>query len=209
MQLYLQFGHGMISMSKDLLTEWRGGGVILSPRDLKPPQLERVAEDARQAGAEPLLDPQCYVRTSDHNKLTAHAYFECYQQYQTTDFLSGNGASSLLAELAELSTKIGIHRHILPGLYAEEINDDWFTFHTNIIAAAPKHFGNDPLLATVALASDALKSEETIEQIVEAVSEWDVQGVYLVAETPTGYLADDPLWLTNLMVLSSGIKLAK
>jgi hypothetical protein len=52
-ELYLQFGYGMMDHTISLLRTWGGGGVILSPRDLKQGQLIRVAGQARELGAEP------------------------------------------------------------------------------------------------------------------------------------------------------------
>jgi hypothetical protein len=42
MELFLQFGSGMMGLSKDLFSEWGGGTAILSPRDLDPNQIEAI-----------------------------------------------------------------------------------------------------------------------------------------------------------------------
>lgn len=89
MRLYLQFGHGMLGHSKELLKAWGDGGVILSPRDLNVEQLKRAAKDARDAGVEALLDPQCYARASDHPKLCKHRYFELFTDSGTGALLQG------------------------------------------------------------------------------------------------------------------------
>lgn len=205
MQLYLQFGHGMKKLSRDLLDAWRGGGVFLSPRDLDQVQLEQVAKAAHKAGAEPLLDPQCYVHDADHHRLTGHDYWRKYQAHSTGSLLTGTGCGEVLHELGELNRHLGLSRHIVPGLLANPVDRDWLTLHEQLIGAARKQLG-DALLATVALSAESVRDEEQIEAVVERAADWPVAGFYLVAEAP-GYLVDDPVWLANLLILASGLKL--
>lgn len=47
MDLYLQFGHGMMEHSRHLVRSWGGGTVILSPRDLERKQLVKLSEEIR------------------------------------------------------------------------------------------------------------------------------------------------------------------
>ncbi len=75
------------------------------------------------------------------------------------------------------------------------------------MGAAPRHFGDEPLLATIALSSTAILDEAQIETVIEHAESWAVSGFYVVAETPGAYLVDDPVWLANLLILVSGLKL--
>ena len=129
MQLYLQFGHGMMGLCRELLNAWRAGGVILSPRDLTEDQLARTAADAHAAGAEALLDPQCYVHDADHHRLTKHPYWKVFKSRSTTSLVSGSGARELVRELARLSRGLGVQRHILPGLLARPVDENWLSLH--------------------------------------------------------------------------------
>ena len=95
MELYLQFGHGMMDHTARLLKAWGGGAVVLSPRDLKPSQLGRVAKDARSVGAEPLLDPQCYMHDADHAGLTQHAYWKAYRASSFRCLVGRSGGCAL------------------------------------------------------------------------------------------------------------------
>jgi len=207
MQTYLQIGHGMMAHTKELLGRWGGGGAILSPRDLEQAQICRLAADVTAAGGEPLFDPQCYVRTADHENLIAHTYWEQIRNHATGAFTGGPGTDALLAAIAALSAAAGIHTHILPGCLADPVDDVWLDAQAALISVARKHYGNEPLLATIALSSAALRSEDQLEAIVDGATEWDVQGYYLVAEVPSGYLVDDPVWMGNLLILASGLKL--
>lgn len=206
MDLMLQFGYGMRGLSQTLLKRWGGGTVILSPRDLNATQLVAAAAEVVKEKGEPMLDPQCYSRQADHKTLTSHEYWKVFRAKSTKGFLTGEATVPLLKELAALANKLGITRHILPGLIADPVNDDWFTFHENIQREAPNHFKGE-LFTTVALSAKAVRDEAQVEAIVERAERWKVSGVYVVVETPTSYLVDDPIWLANVMILVSGLKL--
>lgn len=45
MDLFLQIGHGMMSLSKDLIAKWGTGTVILSPRDLTEKQAVSFSDE--------------------------------------------------------------------------------------------------------------------------------------------------------------------
>ncbi len=207
MELYLQFGYGMMTHTTELLRAWGSGGVILSPRDLNAPQLVRMANAITDLGREALLDPQCFAHDCDHSRLIAHEYFQRYQENPTGSFTGGIATAGLLSELAVLARSMGLTRHILPGPLARPVNDDWFSFQENTISEAPTHFGSDPLIATIAISRESIMDEAQIEAVVERASQWNVQGYYIVAEAPSPYLVDNPVWVANLLILASGLKL--
>lgn len=209
MEMYLQYGYGMMAHTRELLSKWSGGGVVLSPRDLTETQLQKMAKDVLLARGEPLLDPQCYARDADHARLVAHEYWQVFRSHSTGSLMQGPGMSALLSSISRLSKSLGIKRHILPGLMANQVNDDWFEFSESIIDEAEDHFADEPVLATVSLSSSAMGDENQIEAIVERASNWNVNGFYVVAETPSAYLVDNPGWLANLLILTSGLKLLK
>jgi hypothetical protein len=198
----------MMGHTRDLLAKWGGGAVILSPRDLTEDQLVRVSVDVRKTDAEPLLDPQCYAKDADHHRLTQHAYWQAVHSYQTGAFTGGAGTAKLLSELALLAGRMGVTQHLLPGLLAPVVNDDWFVSQESIIEEAHSHFGTEPLYCTIALSAEAMSHEDQVEAVVDRAAAWPVEGAYVVVETPSPYLVDDPGWLTNLLLLCSGLKLA-
>jgi len=57
------------------------------------------------------------------------------------------------------------------------------------------------------LSSESVRDEGQIEAVVERAAEWPVAGFYLVAEVPGAYLVEDPIWLGNMLILASGLKL--
>lgn len=207
MEIYLQFGHGMMAHAQELLSAWKSGGIILSPRDLTREQLVRTSESTAKLGCETLLDPQCYMRNADHPRLIAHEYFQVLKSTPTGAFQGGAVTASFLGKLAELSRACGVKRAILPGLLANPVSEDWFLFQKNIISEAPNHFGATPILGTIALSHEALLDEVQVESVVERASSWNVSGFYVVGEIPNAYLVDNPVWLSNFLILVSGLKL--
>lgn len=209
MDLALQFGHGMMDHSRALVSAWRSGTVILSPRDQDDEQLTRFAEEIRDLGGEVLLDPQFYLPHADHGRLTSHSYWPA--SYTTGSFWAGSPAVELLGRLLDLNVAVGAREMVLPGEFAARVNDDWLSHQAHVVAEAKRVVGPDlALRATVALSSDATRTEADVEAVVEAVPTWDVEGIYLVCEHPKdAYLVTDPAWMSNLLDLVAGFRLKK
>jgi hypothetical protein len=109
--------------------------------------------------------------------------------------------------LGALDRGLKLKRHILPGLLASEVNDDWLAFHEQIIQAGQNEFPGESLIATTALSAAAIRNETEIEILIERAATWPVDGFYVVPEAPSAYLVDDPVWLANVLILASGLKL--
>jgi hypothetical protein len=206
MELQLQFGYGMMVHSRVLIRDWGGGTVILSPRDLNPRQLRQLAGDIISTpNGEVLLDPQFYLPNADHGRLTSHDYWPA--EYSTDGFWSGAEIRELIRKLVALNTALRCKAMLLPGLYAERVDDDWLARQKLVIdeAVALTEF---PLFVTVALGADVVRSDDQIDDILAAAETWEVAGVYLVCEHPRGeYLVTDPTWLANVLDLVAGLRL--
>jgi hypothetical protein len=208
MDFYLQFGHGMMAHTVELISDWGTGGVIFSPRDMTHAQLIRTAEKVRDAGGVVLLDPQCYAHDCDHARLLTHEYWDIFRTNAAASFEGGPATASLLQHLADVNREIGATTCIIPGPFAAPVSDEWFVRQENLITEAPEHFADAELVATVAISSASMNDEAQVEAIVERVSNWNVSTIYLVAEHPGGdYLVSQPNWLANLLILVSGLKL--
>ena len=208
MKLYLQFGFNMGPATIDLLQGGSGAGVILSPRDQSDSHLKKISKEIGKIGSDILLDPQCFAHDSDHSKLTSHAYFSEFKNTATTNIVSGVGAGKILKKLAELNLSIGAKRIILPGTLANPVSDPWFAFQEIIIQEAPTYFAGCELFATIALSTTSMLDETQIEAIIDRAAKWNVSGFYVVAQS-TDYLNESPLWLANLLILASGLKLLR
>lgn len=209
LELFLQFGHGMMEHSRHLVRAWGGGTVILSPRDLEPEQLLRLSAEIRAlANGRTLFDPQFYLPHADHARLTRHTYWP--RQYETGSFWSGSGLADLIARLRDLNAALGSEHFILPGLLANSIDDDWLAHHTAVLETASHTAGDLPLLMTLALGSEALRSQDQVHDLIDTAASWNPAGFYVVCEHPDGeYLVNDPSWLANFMDLIAGLRLRR
>jgi hypothetical protein len=207
MELYLQFGYGMMEHCRTLVRSWGGGSVILSPRDLTDDQLVRFGSDIRDLpGGDVILDPQFYLPHSDHEKLCNHAYWPT--DYATTPFWQGQALSRLLDTLRELNDRVGCSRFVLPGLFASAIDDDWAETQRAILEEARARNDNASLISTVAISADAARDANQIADLIERAEAWKVPAYYVVCEHPKGqYLVDDPNWIANVLDLCAGLRL--
>lgn len=208
MELYLQFGYGMMEHCRTLLRSWGGGTVILSPRDLTDDQLERFGSDIRALpGGDVILDPQFYLPHSDHEKLCNHAYWPA--DYATTLFWQGQALSRLLDSLKELNDRVGCSRFVLPGLFASAIDDDWAETQRAILEEARARNDNASLISTISISADAVRDASQVADLIERVEAWRVPAYYVVCEHPKGqYLVDDANWIANVLDLCAGLRLA-
>lgn len=193
--------------SRHLLRTWGGGTVILSPRDLEPDQLQRFSTDILGIGnGGVLFDPQFYLPHADHARLRRHDYWP--QGYDTGNFWSGPGLADLVIRLRDLNRVLGCHHFILPGLLAATIDEDWLARQTAVLEMASQVADDQPLLLTMALSSDALRSQDQVHDILDVAATWNLAGFYVVCEHPNGeYLVSDPSWLANVLDLLAGLRL--
>ena len=208
MELNLQFGYGMMEHCRVLLKAWKGGTVVLSPRDLDDSQLRRLAADiAKIQGGRTMLDPQFYVPHADHERLCSHRFWPA--QFQTGAFWQGPALATLLRELASLNTDLQTSAMILPGQLAAAVDDDWLATQRMVIEESNSITLGGGRLMTIALSSAALQSQAQVEALIADCETWPVDvGCYLVSEHPNGkYLSDDPSWLANLLDLSAALRI--
>jgi hypothetical protein len=208
MELYLQFGYGMMGLSKDLVRQWGGGSVILSPRDLTDGQLQRHANTInRLPGGRVLLDPQFFLPRADHYKLVAHDFWP--DDYSTGAFFGGQGLTKLVSDIKTLNGDLNTSFAILPGLLASRIDDDWLATQDAILEASLAADFGRPLCQTIALSADACRAENQIALLLEHTERMKTDAYYLVCEHPKGdYLVDDPSWLANVLDVVAGLRLS-
>lgn len=206
MELLLQFGYGMMDHVRVLVESWGGGTVILSPRDLEPAQLDRLARSIVEIPrGQVLLDPQFYLPDADHGRLTSHDFWP--PEYSTGTFWTGDELRELIRKLESKNATLGCTEMILPGIYAERVDDDWIA-RQGLIIEEGRALSQRRLLATVALGADAVRSDEDVDEVLAASEKWNVHGVYLVCEHPRGdYLVSDATWMTNTLDLVAGLRL--
>jgi hypothetical protein len=207
MEMYLQFGYGMMEHCRTLLGTWNGGTAILSPRDLNSEQLERMAQVINGLpDSHALLDPQFYLPHADYERLCAHDYWPT--GYQTGVFWQGPPLTDLLTRLYTLNQQLGSRAFILPGILAGAVNDDWLETQRAVVAEAQAIRPKLPLIMTIALSEEAVRDENQVGRLLEHSENWSTPEYYLVCEHPNGdYLVSDPNWLANVVDLAAGLRL--
>ncbi len=208
MELYLQFGYGMMQHCRHLISDWGGGTVVLSPRDMSDKQLRTLSSEITDlAGGRVLLDPQFYLPHADHERLCSHAYWP--SNYNTDAFFQGRALRDLLQKLLDLNQAVGASKIILPGLLATSIDDDWLETERVVLEVAREFAGEHPLIATIALDADTTRNQDQIASLLDAAPGWKADGFYIVCEHPNGdYLVRDPNWLANVLDLAAGLRLS-
>lgn len=203
MELFLQMGHGMQSVARELVRDDGQGTVIISPMNIKPTSLEKFSKEIQKLGGNVLFDPQLYYPRKFQKNLTLYEY------WPQGDFtaLEGGDVEQVISRLAELNYSIGAKEMILPAITANKINYLWDKVQKICIEKSNIYAPDLAKMHTVALSCDVLDDEEQIESIVAYAEEWDVDGIYIVCEHPQKlYLVEKPLWVTNLMSLVAGLK---
>jgi hypothetical protein len=207
MDLFLQFGYGMMEHCRVLLSVWGGGTAILSPRDLNANQLRALGADIGDiSNAHSLIDPQFYLPHADHRKLCEHAYWP--ENYETSGFWEGAALTELLRSLSQLNRDVGTNRLILPGLFASTVDDDWLETQRVVLEEGRSVEGERELIATIALSAEVVQNAEQVSVLLERAESWKAPAYYVVCEHPNGqYLVEDPNWVANVLDLAAGLRL--
>ena len=204
MKFLLQMGHGMGTLANELVGEWGEGTVILSPRDQSSTALSGSSKKIRALGGSVVVDPQFYLPRSNHHRLNGHTYWPT--NYQTSESIDDEVKQMIDKLISEYNNPLETEFVILPGCYAKQIDDQWCSYHKSIVDYGLSKSEGKPIFATIALSYEVIQSEESVHTLLECISEWGVDGFYIVPEKPRGeYLTQDPIWILNLMDLCSAL----
>jgi hypothetical protein len=203
MKFCIQIGHGMQSICKELTEYWGESTVILSPLNMPPDKVKTFSDSLRKIGGQTLFDPQIYSPRKYHKNLQKYAYFP---KTDITSIELGE-CSEIISALAKINDEINTQAFILPSQIIMKVNETWSRIQSAISEKARLIANGRKILHTISLTSDIVMDEMQIEKIIQSVTEWNVDGVYIVCEHPERYyLVDKPLWLANLLALIAGIK---
>jgi hypothetical protein len=205
MDLYLQMGHGMKSHILDLITKWNKGYVIFSPANMEQDKLEKFSKEIKRKNGKVLLDPQLYFPHKYHKNLSQYSYWCCDD---VTNLVSGKTSyHEILKPLVDLNQTLDVQALILPSFFSSVINDRWDDVQKKIIDGVCSLTKDLKLFHTISLSKDLVMDETQVEKIISYIENWDVEGLYIVCEHPNKtYLVDNPLWISNLLSLVTGIK---
>lgn len=208
MELYFQFGYGMKAITCELANSWGGGTVILSPRDMDSKSLRNWCNEFRNSKLKMLFDPQCYFPKGDSKKLSTYSYWNSDMQ----TFLEDKSKFDfIIEEINQYNEFIGTDAYLIPS-FLDKYSDKWFKkwieTTEQFIGSTRRIVKNKPVIATLALPSGFLiQSEDKIEQLINKIQGWNVDGYYIVAETPEhSYLVSNEIWLSNVFNICAALK---
>jgi len=204
MKFYIQMGHQMPNICKDLCEYWQGATVIISPQNIYPTaKLSVFATSLKTLNGKVLLDPQLYSPRKQHKYLQQHSY---WPQSGITNLELGD-CRELIKTLANINLDIASETFILPSCIVNKVDERWGKIQAKIANQARQIASNQKLMLTVALGKNILIDNTQVESIIQFASQWDTDGIYIVCEHPDHYyLVDKPLWIANLLSLVAGIK---
>lgn len=205
MDLFIQFGHGMMGHSKKLVEEWGEGTIIISPRDLTEQQIEKFSKTLIKLNGKTLFDPQYYNPRANHKKLTNHNHW--FEDFDTLQLCDQNYICKQLESIKHLNDIANTYAYIIPSIICDFVDKHWLKTHNTFIESASHTFKDKPKYITLALNKDVILDELSIELLIEASKNWDVDGFYLVPEG--SYLEQEKTWMENLSLLVAGLKLTK
>jgi hypothetical protein len=184
MDLFLQFGSGMKSMTLDLARKWGGASVILSPRDITPKQLASWADDFQKYDVSCYFDPQCYFPQSKKKRLSQYEYWD-----DTLEAKLRSGDHSIIEFIQQLKTYnevVCTKGYILPAIM-HKFHARWYetiSYQSKILIDSARSVIDDkPVFMTLALPKEfLLQNDDIIGRILDNILTWPVDGFYIIAE---------------------------
>lgn len=210
MELYLQFGYGMKSLTLNLSKLWNSVTTILSPRDMTYNQLKLWSKEFSKNNVKCLFDPQCYCPKEQLKRLSQYPYWN--QHFNTNLSNSIDSVSQTLIKIKECNDIADTESYIIPNTLFK-YDDNWsrqWIHNSSLLINKSKSIMNDkPRFMTLTLPEGLLQqSEDVIEPILQTILQWDVDGFYIIAESINqSYLIENPLWLSNVFNICAALKL--
>ncbi|MDR2790251.1 MAG: hypothetical protein LBB59_04685 [Campylobacteraceae bacterium] len=202
MDMYLQFGHGMTKLCCDLVEKCRDGTVILSPRDLSEKALKEFSFKLTKINGKTLFDPQYYNPKANHKKLIKHPHW--LENCNTSLLSDFKYIKEHIERIKTINDDINSSAYIIPSIVCSNVDNAWIKHH-EIFLNMSDILRNKERFITLALKKEVLENEDDIETLIRISSKWDVDGYYIVPESP--YLNESGLFLSNLGLLVAGLKL--
>ena len=165
-------GHGMQKMSGDLIQHWGKGTAILSPVNTAPNKTTVLSRQYRNHGGEVLFDPQLYYPKDGADKLKLYDYWPD----AGVSISDSSMHQRICRDILVINEQISSKAIIIPGV---EMDIDGFEYGLTWIGDSAHYFRDHtakPLLATVCLYTEVLRSQNAIETLVEMLSAVGVYG---------------------------------
>lgn len=198
MKFYLQQGHGMQQLDIEFVENNPDTGVILSPRNYRPDQIERHANELRERNASVLFDPQFYQPRTERENILNYPYWKGVE-FATTDFAT-NGAEQLCEGVITYQIEVlQVSEVILPGRYSNSVTEDWLNIHYVFAETAESMNLDVPVYSTIALGPDVIMDRQSLDRLLNELVNYPVDGFYLVVKNPRNFLVTEEIFIYNLL----------
>lgn len=210
MDLFLQFGYGMKSLTLALSKRWGGVTTILSPRDMTYKQLGIWSKEFEKNNISCLFDPQCYCPKEHLKRLSQYPYWN--QNFKTNLGKNDDNISNMLVKIKECNDIAQTDSYIIPNTlfpYDEKWANQWI-YNSSVLVDRSEIVMNDKqrFMTLTFPEGFLLQSEDIIEPVLQKILEWNVDGFYIIAEAINqSYLIENPLWLSNIFNICAALKL--
>jgi len=212
LSLLAQSGYGRADKVDRGLDENLIYGVIMSPRDELPTRIENDISQLRSdfPEAEILFDPQFYAATLINprdGRLPDYTYYANHSALGRAQF-SPSRIQRIVRECLDYQHDVlgdGLSYLVSPTVFFDDFRDSWSQIAISLASASVDYHATledpPPLLLTVAVAEGAFHDIDAVEEFLDAITELDVNGFYLVVRrnSPTAELAMEPRPFAHLM----------
>ena len=167
-------------------------GVIMSPRDERRDRLEQAICNWGAAIFMPrlvLFDPQFYAVTLNNPRdghLNEYDYYSNNSGLGRTHF-SGTRIQRYVKECLDYQYNTfgqSLAYMISPGILFDSFRDSWSQIALNMAVESAEYHANlrnaQPLLISLVLSETAFQSMDAVEEFLDAVTEIDAKGFYII-----------------------------
>ncbi len=183
MEFLLQQGWGMFGLDLEFIRANFASSVILSPRVYTREQIERHAQEIRSLDAGVLFDPQFYDPHTSREKLLSFPYWDGLE-FDTNTFDDERISTFCERVLQYQRDTLNVSEALLPGRYTNTVTEEWLSMNYGFAESAARLDLGIPLYSTLALGPDVIANQESLDNILDEVTGYPVDGVYLVFRVP-------------------------
>ncbi|HLW01393.1 MAG TPA: hypothetical protein VKT82_22245 [Ktedonobacterales bacterium] len=211
MRFFLQMGHGMMAMDKELIgrfNDGRNAGVIMWPRTVKRSQVEHHAKEILNAGASVLFDTCFYLPRTGLPAILDYPYWSG-TTYDTIDF-SGQAGKDFCKRVIDYQVNtLHATEILLPGAYTNSITNQWLEIHHLFAEIAGEMQLDRPIYSTIALGPDVILNQSALDNALNEITAYPTSGIYFVYHPgKDAYLPTNQLFLVNLLSAFLSLSLA-
>jgi len=215
MKLYAQHGWGKAHKIDRGLDDRVVSGVILSPHDETPADMQTFVSELARRRPQPdlLLDPQLYVSLiagAAEGKLPQYGYFR--QNLGLRDFATVRNVQSIVRECIDFQRNLELSHILSPTICADSFTDRSAQISLTLAQESIDYWqglrDNRPLLISVVFSELALAHSQQVSEFLDNISLFETDGFYLLVERNSAVYSQDfhPPRLAQIMRMIYALK---